>query len=126
MESTVDLDALLRQQNAEPVALPLPEAQIATLKEACERYAAPCPFKVGDIVTPRKGYSTRGVGVPHVVLEVLAEPLQLMKADPRVMSMNCFGRRIDMRVLCHGETDGELAAYWVESWEYEPYVEGAV
>lgn len=49
----------------------LPEAEIERLRDLAARYAAPNPFKVGDLVTPRKGgvIKDRSCGHPCVVIE---------------------------------------------------------
>lgn len=100
---------------------PLPEAQVATLLEVAARYAAPVPFKVGDLVTPRKGYNIRDAGDPHIVLEVPKFPIRnfAMGDDPSAFGSAFFGARLDIRV---GTFDrGHVAAYWGESFRYEPY-----
>ena len=45
-----------------------PEADIMELRQAAQRRAAPSPFKVGDIVTPRADAPIRDHGVPHIVV----------------------------------------------------------
>jgi hypothetical protein len=100
---------------ASSVARPLPEAQVATLKEVAARYAAGCPFKPGDLVTARPGHNVKGVGHPHVVLDTRS-------AEPSFNgeSGSCLnGRREDIRVATIMR--GHVAAFWDESWHYEPY-----
>lgn len=99
---------------------PIAEAQVATLTEAYARYAAACPFKAGDLVTPRCGYGTHCVGKPHVVLEVISTPIRNFECpDPRDRGCSGYGSRMDIRVACF--TRGTVAAFWGESWVYEPY-----
>jgi hypothetical protein len=99
----------------------LPEAVIADLKELCSRYTAGCPFRVGDLVTPRRGYNALGAGTPHIVIEVRSEPIRNFDvAQPGFLSSDHFGARIDIRVahIDHGTT---MVMHWGESWMYEPY-----
>lgn len=106
------------QDNPDQAAI-LPEAAIETLKEVAARYVADCPFKVGDIVTPRRGFSVRGAGRPNVVLEVIGAPIRnFVTFEPDHTGLNSFGRKIDMRVV---EADGNIRAFWVESWAFEAY-----
>ena len=99
------------------------EAQIARLQEAAGDYAdarRQCPFKVGDIVTPRPQYGTKGVGAPHIVVDVL----QPHDVKPNFAGANSsslhYGTRSDMRVLCMLD-DSTMAAFWGESYQYEKY-----
>lgn len=100
---------------------PLPEAQIAELTALYERYAAGCPFKPGDLVTPRKSSPLARCGEPHVVLEVIAPAApHFAIADPTDSDSQCFGARHDMRVgVLSGH--GRIVAHWVESFDFEPY-----
>jgi len=102
---------------------PLPEVQIATMREYCDLYQKPCRFRVGDLVTPRPGVNVRGDGDPHVVLEVFKQPIQALTAmDPHMTGASAFGRKMDMRVMCC--TNGQYSSFCVESFVFEPY-EGA-
>lgn len=56
--------------DAKEVSRPLPEAVLARLREAYERYAEACEFKPGDVVTIRKDAPLRGHGQPHIVVEI--------------------------------------------------------
>lgn len=129
---SVLIDALARdiaEEDRNALAKPLPEAQVATLREVAARYTAPCPFKVGDIVTAKAGYNTAGEGDPHIVLEIAGVPVRNFETgdDPRNSSSMAFGRRMDMRVACFVDADGSINAFWVESWIFEPFVaEGGV
>lgn len=91
---------------------------VATLREAAERYAAPCPFKPGDLVTPRAGFLYHGAGLPFVVLAVsafgnVAPDFQSGPSTP------LFGARLDVRVA--GSLGSGICAWWQESWMLEPY-----
>ncbi|ELT50996.1 hypothetical protein [Brucella intermedia] len=122
----INLDEILAgamgrgDDNERNKALPIPEAQIATLKEVCERYTAGCPFKVGDIVTPRKGSIYRGRGVPHIVLEVPAEPHFHFDHDDA--SRPAYGARLDVRCACFVDNETTLL-FWMESHWLEPWDE---
>lgn len=101
---------------------PIPEAVVSELRDIYTRYSAGCPFKPGDLVTPRKGYNTKGAGEPHIVLEVIDSPACNLTppAEPFHAGSHAFGRRYDMRVI--SLSDGEAyVAHWTEAWVYEPY-----
>lgn len=103
--------------------LPLPEVQISTLQEAFRRYEAGCPFRPGDIVSPREGFGYTGAGIPHVVIEVAAEPIRIFALSGNLRSCSGdFGERLDVRVA-RRDRDGDISAFWQESWRLEPYVE---
>lgn len=100
---------------------PLPEAIIANLREVQARYAEPCPFKPGDIVTPRAGSSLRNAGEPHIILEVLETPHITLARDydPTISGSSSFGQRLDVRFAAlYGEN---YAPFWGESWMFETY-----
>ncbi len=86
-----------------------------TLKEISARYAAGNPFKVGELITPRKGYGIKGEGRPHVVVEIAEKPL--VPGETNSGSPD-FGARLDIRVICE---QCHLHAYWNESWQFEHY-----
>jgi len=100
----------------------LPEAAIMRLREAASAYAVGCPFKVGDIVTLRKGYNIKGDGDPAIVVEVASVPHRTF--DDQDPGAQLFGMRLDMRTVCiRGD---RVCAHWQESWHFEPYTgEGA-
>ena len=97
---------------------PCAEAQVMELRQIAARYAAGCPFKPGDLVTPLQGYNDRGAGEPHVVLEVPAEPVRLWTTSaPSDIGSPDIGERLDMRVACLAHV-GEYLAYWAPSWRF--------
>jgi hypothetical protein len=100
----------------------LPEGQVENLKELLTIYEDMrldgCPFRVGDIVTPRPSSTIRGSGFPHVVVEVI-DP-ELYFSATKDQSHIHFGQRCDMRVICH-VSDEAIASYWGESWQYMPW-----
>ena len=91
-------------------ARPLAEALVETLRGAAARYAAPCPFKPGDLVTPRRGYNLKDSGEPHIVLEVF-DPPKLLGPNERPASV-----RIGYWL------DGQIVATVGEHWCYEHWV----
>lgn len=98
------------------------EALLLDLKDHCARYQAGCAFSIGDVVTPRKGYGTRGAGAPHVVLEVLECGEEIFNAetqDPGGTGSSGFGRRLDMRVVTR--MGGKICMFWEESVNFEPF-----
>lgn len=96
---------------------PLPEAQIATLIEANAAYQKRCPFKVGDIVTPRPTSIYDHKGIPHVVFEIAPNPIR--DFEPGNCFMHGYGCRLDIRVgLLIGD---EVVAFWQESWQHQLY-----
>lgn len=101
---------------------PIPEAQVATLIEAFQRYAASCPFNPGDLVTPRKGHGYSDAGLPHIVLEVAEEPHRTFTPTSSMpVYASCFGCRLDVRVA-NFTSAGEIVTFWQESWCLEPYI----
>ena len=103
------LDQLLgrSQPSSNPI---LPEAQIMELRAALARYEAGCPFKAGDLVTPRQNSQYNDIGLPFVVVEVYGYRF----------SDNDDTERNDMRVV-HVTPDGKLCPHNVEAWQFEPY-----
>lgn len=104
-----------------------PAQEIVRLREY---WGVPKPaherFKVGDLCQPKPGGHAHGNSRPHLVVEVLAEPIfyapQAAEAHSETPSFSkCWGQRLDMRVIHVG--DGEVHAHWVESWAFEPWPE---
>ena len=87
-----------------------------TLREVAENYARPCPFKVGDLVTPRNNGAYKGSGDPHIVIAVRENPEPIFEGLPGSPG---FGFTPDIRVA--GESHGDITLWWVESAEFEPY-----
>lgn len=103
----------------------MPEAQVETLKEYNVKYQkamiSPPKFSPGDMITPVAGVGTKGVGQPHIVLEVRS----FSKVEPfwsKDASSSGNGRRLDIRVACFVNNES-ISTFWVESIEYEPYTE---
>lgn len=116
------LARMLSEMSAEEEPAPPSDTQLAAqvmdLREYCARYVAGNPFKVGDLVTPSKAFGITDAGMPHIVLQILDEPAQVVDAPDT--TGNTFGRRLDMRVLCCARARC-YAPYWAESWQYEKY-----
>lgn len=105
-------------------APPLPEAEIETLREVCGNYTNPCPFRIGDIITPRQGYNITNAGRPQIVVEIADPPHRNFETIlPDAHSSQAWGSRLDIRVAHYG--NGTLIMHWVESWQFEPYTEDA-
>lgn len=98
-----------------------PDVLCITLREIADRYAEPCPFKVGDLVTARACYNVQDAGEPCVVLEVLKAPVRNFDCteDQTDIASMSFGAKIDVRIA--KEMRGEIVSYWHESWTLEPY-----
>lgn len=93
------------------------DAQVATLTEIAERYNA--HWQVGDVITPRPGFSIKGEGRPAVVIETFDGFLN--RASPAVGSddnQHAPGVRYDIRFIVYASPD-QLVAYVGESWQYE-------
>lgn len=101
-------------------SLPDADAQIKDLIAIKERYTEGCPFKVGDLVTPRKGFNLRGVDQPAIVLQVLEKPLQDLSNSAEQMNSCMYGCKIDMRVLRYSDSK-TIVAWWEESWKFRKY-----
>lgn len=114
------LSAASRQRDTrpEPRKSP-PDVLCLTLQETAERYVAGCPFKPGDLVTPRAASPYTGSGNPHIVLEVAETPFRNTVGPKGDIVSHLFGSRLDVRVAC--EESGVIVAFWQESWQLEPY-----
>ena len=85
------------------------------LKLIAERHINGCPFKPGDLVTPRVGYNIRFAGSPHVVIEVFDQRREPARPHER----GDLAPRHEMRVVC--QVDGDFVPFFAESYAYEPY-----
>lgn len=122
LASVADPNATIQTGETKPK--PTLEESIAALKGAAKRYAAPIPFKRGDLVTPRAGSTLKNAGQPAIVLTINLEPdFDLTPSDKNVPGSHDFGARYDMRVARMCDCGhGEILPHWVESWMFEPYV----
>lgn len=96
------------------------EGQIARMRDMADRYTRENPFKVGDLVTPRKDGYTKGAGKPHLVIETRKTDFGY---DPRIGKIGTpeHGNTPDMRVLSLYE-DRACLAFWFCSSEFNSYV----
>lgn len=104
-----------------PRATPLPEAQIATLREFQARFAElkqRVPFKPGDIVTIAPTAPLKGAGRPHIVLEVV-QPEDAHRAWGEDSGSRYFGRKSEVRVA--SVTTDDISCHWVEAIDLIPY-----
>lgn len=117
----MSMEAMLREfasRHAEDPAKP-PVFIAQALRDEAAYYARHCPFLVGDLVTPRKGTTMTGAGEANIVIDVneVAEP-NLSLGE---VGSSRHGNRYDMRVLAWRA--GRFAPFWVESAEFEAWVD---
>lgn len=94
------------------------EGKIARLTEYAERAGKPCPFAVGDLVTPRRGGIFRDdlCGEPCLVIEVLDPPHITQNGE--VGSFEEL-RRIDIRLAEYQPQNDSVVEKVGASWEFE-------
>ncbi len=97
---------------------PLHEAAIATLRETADQYRNH-RWAFGDLVTPKANVGMRHRYMPHVVIEV---------RDPEMpRSALCLKVLVDPTLAngsirgLSGFRTGDIVAWWVEGWKFEPY-----
>ena len=105
------------RRGEEHTSLPL-EQCLAALRDQAARMQLPCPYKAGDLITVRAGTDVKGAGKPHIVVEVLAEPVTDTKAEA---GSNQFLRTYSMRV-CHFHGDS-LTVHAVDHSCFETWTE---
>lgn len=123
MPSLADLlaDLSARDDDDAPDApKPLPEALVMTLREAYANFAEPCPFKPGDLVTPRAGYNIKDAGSPVIVVEVMDAPRNFEADEPSAIGSPHWGSKRNVRVLEVAEGRA-VVSFWYEHWQLEPY-----
>lgn len=105
-----------------PPTSPLPEARIEELRAVKALYDAPNPFKVGDLITPRKNGGLRGHGIPHIVVEVLEGDEVVRRWDGNPAGGD-YGRKADIRVLgiAPGPEGDNIIPWWSEHFQYEAF-----
>ncbi len=89
------LSALSESQSRRTGETPPLEICIEALQAKAARLAAPCPFRTGDVVTVRVNTDIKGCGEPHVVVDVLAEPITDTRPEA---GSNRYLARYTMRV----------------------------
>ena len=124
-------------QSAEATQPPIPEAQIATMRELAAEYWATLlpshmqmmtdklpkecpqfPFRLGDVVTPRPGIILRCEGKPHLVVEI--RPIAPPEPHFEGWRTAAFGARLNLRVMTWKA--GAYCMFWNEAWMHVPYV----
>lgn len=102
--------------------VPLPEAQIMTLKELYGAYRTAESYQPGDIVKRRSTIGGPHQARPCIVLEINrhAEPNFTSHSETDAGS-NLFGQRHDIRLMML--LDGRACPFWVESYEVEPWTD---
>jgi hypothetical protein len=106
--------------NKKTKRLPL-EEELKMLVAAVDAYGEGCPFKVRDLVTPRANSFYKHAGLPHVVIEVPAEPTRdFDTTDP---GSHNYGNRLDLRIACLIPSGSKFSClpYWVEAWQFEKW-----
>lgn len=102
------------------------DVQIMELKEFLSKFKRPNPFKVGDIITPRKGSPYRGADSPHIVVEILTDSDRYLEGNS---GSNAYGAVHDIRVA-HMEQSGENSwtpiMHCVESCYFELFEQPAL
>jgi uncharacterized protein YodC (DUF2158 family) len=104
---------------------PMQQAQVLELFRRCRDYQNAAvkttfPFKVGDLVTPRKGVNIINEGEPHIVLEIdLAA--EAVWGEPSQLGHPAWGARPNIRVMGLSN-DGSYICWWVEAFEFEPWL----
>jgi len=73
-----------------------------------------CPFKPGDIVTPKDGTQLRYRGLPWVVLEVYDNPIYV---ETENHSSSEYGQRLDIRTAVR--LSDNLVEFANSSWQFE-------
>ena len=111
------------QMRREPVVEPDVSTQIGVLRDIGARYGQGL-FKVGDLVAARAGHNLTNVGRPSLVIEVIPYAQVQPRFETKMPGTPHDGAMYDMRVVVW--MNGDYDPYWVESWQYEPYVGGDV
>ncbi len=118
----IDLAQLLgsKAEREEP-AMPLPEAQVMGLREFCNGYMKN-PFKVGDLVQPRKsaGIKDNMRQQPWIVVESLSYDLVTGTTETHVRA-SCL-HKVNIRTAVM-TSDGSIICFWHAAHDFEPYVE---
>lgn len=103
-------------------SLPLDaDAVLARLRKQRRLYEDACPFSVGDLITPRADSDLVGSGDPAIVIEVLANPVELRAPDAGSgeVTHQAFGKRLDIRwSMCRG---GTVISWLAESQAFEAW-----
>jgi hypothetical protein len=107
------------RQRPETVRTTLPLAHvIGALQDKAVRMSEACPFRVGDLLTVRPGSDVRGAGLPHIVVEVFADPVTDMRAEA---GSNRYLSKYTMRVAhFHGD---DMTVHAVDHSSFERWTD---
>lgn len=111
------------ERGKRPGSLPLPEAQVMELRAFARNYDRHDRFAPGDLVQPVPNGPAVNVAPrrPHLIVEALGVPLRNFKhTQAGETTTQTYGQALDVRVLCF-TPQGNVAAFWAESWMFEPY-----
>lgn len=108
----------LNPLNREPETPPDYPTILARLKQVAASYTRTNPFKVGDVVSPRKDACTRGAGDPYIVVAIRETDYDFAHGEPHT---NDFGGKMDTRII--GYSGPHISAHWAENADLEFWVE---
>lgn len=96
------------------------ETTLGMLAAKAKELAAECPFKVGDLVTPKDDGSVKGAGVPYLVTEVL--PLKDAPRDLTDAGAPRFNAPLAMCVVTVVQPN-EVLQYWNSHLDFRAFTE---
>jgi len=92
------------------------EGQIARLEEMLTNYQRQNPFGIGELVTPRADSGLKGIGIPHIVLD-LRDDIEPDWRQEHPLNRGCCD---DFRIAYFND-DETIVVLWQESFRYEAY-----
>ena len=113
-----DLGDLLGGRNERKSPPAMAADLLVDYRERYQTFLEGCPFKPGDLVTPLATSNVVGAGEACVVLELRSGCPVFSGEHGRPE----FGERFDMRIARFFGDD--IARFWVESVDFEPYSGG--
>lgn len=118
----MSIEDMVREWAREQAPKPKPPTLLVeALRDQAQFYTHENPFKVGDVVTPRKGVLVTGSGDPNIVIAVRENPDPVFAAGEPGSSR--YGLKFDIRVVRWEE--GQFPTFWTESSFFEPWIEPA-
>lgn len=98
------------------------DGMIERLQDYASRFGKSCAFKVGDIVTARRGglHLDNFIGQPFIVLDVFPATITVQNGEAGTPE---FMRRVDMRVAQYFSHLDSVVEQVVHSIEMEDYTE---
>jgi hypothetical protein len=94
------------------------EGQIAQLQEALQFIQNGNPFKVGDLVTPRKNAPIKFGGIPHLIVGVNSEGFPCGVIEH---GMSGSAETYDLWIISIAQS-GHISSHTVPSWQMQPYI----